>query len=166
MSLITNLITAFTNEKNTKDLLYYKTDLIEEIKKILKYQKNYIEKIDKKNKILKSIYEQDFERVAYFLQEYLLVRLKKITKNFEIFEEKLSVEEKIFKGEMVNLAVKNEFYHKSEFVNNEYMCFVVVCDNKNIIIDGNDILMREGDIFVCALEDVKHMLIENEIILF
>ncbi|KAM0686505.1 DNA replication complex GINS protein SLD5, partial [Conglomerata obtusa] len=164
MPIISDLVSAFINENNTKDLLPYKHNMIEELKVTLLNQQKYIKKINKSNSVIKSIYEQDYERVAYFLQEYLKIRLKKIAKNFFIDKNLMSGVEIEFSKGVIELSKENEFYQETSFLNNEYVGFVVLCESKNILIDGNEILMREGDVFVCALDNVKQMLLDNEIL--
>ncbi|KAM0678875.1 GINS complex subunit [Binucleata daphniae] len=165
MSVVADLITAYTNEKNVKNILPYKNEIVTKIKKMLNYQKKYIENT-KFEDAYEIIYEQDYERVAYFLQEYLKIRFKKIRKDLCVKKEYLANEEKVFLDGYIEITKKHGYFVEEEAKKiKEYVGFVVLCESKNVMMDGNEILMREGDIFVCALQDVHALLINDEIML-
>lgn len=158
-SLIDDLITAYLNERNTKEILPFFTK-IEIIKSKMKTQKEKIKRITGK---LKHIYEKEYERISFFLFQYLNIRIKKM-KNFNLEQHLLSFEELRFYNGTTELAKKYEFFHDAPFLNKEYVGFIVVSD-KNVIIDGNHLEIMNGDFYVCEIEDIRQLVYNGDVFL-
>ena len=84
MENISDILIAYQNELNSPEILPYK-DLTTNIK-------NQKEKIAISKDVIKTIYEQDFERVNFFITQYLKARLAKLNKHTD--RSCLSVHEK------------------------------------------------------------------------
>ncbi len=54
---------------------------------------------------------------------------------------------------------------KQNLFNKEYVGFILICDNKSVIIDGNHLEIVHGDFYVCEIEDVRQLLYDGSIIL-
>lgn len=161
-TIVDELILAYINERNTSTLLPYNNTVIESMKRILAAQNEIISKVSLKLKIL---YEAEYERLSFFATQYLKTRLDKL-KNGRYDERHVSLYEKRFYEKFTDLTKKYDFYAEESCEYVEYVCFMVVIDGKSLVIDGNRVEMKYGDVFITEIGDVKEMLIHNEIILF
>jgi GINS complex subunit 4 len=163
-SIVERLIRIYKNEKNTMTLLPYDKDVTDTLKHIIPKQIEYMSRI-KSNTVIKFVYEQDLERVKYFMKEYLKARLSKIESNFFVRRDHLSQEEAAFLDKIIEIYKKRGIYHESSINSKECVGFIVLCDRKMVQIDGNLIEIHKGDFFVAALADVIDLLYSGEIAL-
>ncbi|ELQ76138.1 putative alpha-helical protein, potentially involved in replication/repair, partial [Trachipleistophora hominis] len=121
----------------------------------------------KEHKLLKSLYEQELERVKYILTDYLRVRLIKLQNNFYVNTEYLSEYEKVFYQKLVEKFKEYDIFteQNEEYVDFECVGFIALVDIGKVIIDGNSVDVLAGDFFVAQLADVKHLLLDRKIML-
>ncbi|KAF7684809.1 DNA replication complex GINS protein sld5 [Astathelohania contejeani] len=159
------LIISYKNEKSTTRILPYIENTINNLSILIKKQTEYINSF-KQYSLLKSIYEQELERVKYFLKEYLLTRIKKIENNLFIEREHLSSHELVYLDGLIELYKCRDIYIEPPSqlpTNEECVGFVVKKSIGEILIDGHPVNMEKGDFFVAAIDDVIHLLYNNDI---
>lgn len=163
-TIVDELILAYINEKNTHTILPY-NPIINKMQNILSTQLEHIRQQPIKLQIL---YEAEYERLSWFATQIIKLRIHKLINNkYNISN--ISEDELKFKENYDNLARKYDFYHEDEEEIEEvveYVCFMVVVDSRSVIIEGNRIDMKYGDVFITEIRDVRDMLVKNEIVLF
>ncbi|RVD93092.1 Sld5 domain protein [Tubulinosema ratisbonensis] len=155
------LITHYQNEKNTEEILPYNQEIIDFYQKTIPILTNHM--ISLTNPIVKSIIEQELERTKYFLKNYLLTRLKKISLKMKINLEFLSEAEKIFYEKMINFYKEEDIFVDEESVCDEIVGFISNVSNKRVMLDGKPVELKQGDFFICNVKDVIELVYENEI---
>lgn len=162
---IETLIRTYRNEKHTKQLLPYNKRLMEFTKRALPKQIEYAESLKGFN-ILKTIIDQEIETIKYYTNEYLVIRMEKMNKNFFLDQTLLSDFENEYYESVLNLY-KAEDVFVEEQVNdeNEFVGFISLVDNKNVVLDMEAVVLMFGDFFVAPLRDVIDLLLKNEIYL-
>lgn len=162
--LIEALIRAYRNERSTKELLTYERKIMLFLSKNLPRQSEYAESV-KKHPALKSIYEQEVERVKYFMKEYVLARMRKINQNFYVDTSLLSESEALYCDALRDMYRTGDVLVDTRWTNNEFVGFISLVNNKNIFLDSNSVELKQGDFFVAPLRDVIDLLHRNEIYL-
>lgn len=162
--LVESLIRAYRNEKCTKEILPYERRVMDFLGKNLPKQIEYAALL-RKTSALKGIYEQEIERVKYFMKEYIIARMKKISQNFNVDDSMLSSSEIVYRNAMYSIYQQEDIFVPCKWKNSEFVGFVSVIDNNHIVLDGNPVEMREGDFFVGQIRDVIEMLYRHSIYL-
>lgn len=162
--LVESLIRAYRNEKCTKEILPYEKRVMAFLEKNLPKQIEYAASI-KKKPALKGIYEQEIERVKYFMKEYIITRMKKISQNLNVDETMLSSFEIEYRNAMYSIYKQEDVFVPCKWINNEFVGFVSIVDNNHVVLDGNPVEMRQGDFFVGQLRDAIEMLYKHSIYL-
>lgn len=162
--LVESLIRAYRNEKCTKEMLPYERRVMDFLEKNLPKQIEYAASL-RKAPVLKSIYEQEIERVKYFMKEYIITRMKKISLNFNVDDSMLSPSEIVYRNAMYSICRQEDVFVPCRWTNNEFVGFVSVVDNNHVVLDGNPVEMRQGDFFVGQIRDVIEMLYRHSIYL-
>lgn len=146
MENISNILIAYQNEINSPEILPYKNLTFS-----MREQK---EKITKAQGVIKTIYEQDYERINFFITQYLKARLSKLSSKTD--RSCLSSHEKAF----------NDAYDlQNETRQGCYVCFYCV-NNVSALLDNNVIDMKEGDCFVGLWDEVKNLVVDGDAVLF
>lgn len=146
MENMSDILTHYQNEINSPEILPYK-DLTRNVKE----QK---EKMKSVKGVIKTIYEQDFERMNYFIVKYLKARLSKMNANTD--RSCLSTAEK---------ALLDSFELENETRQGCYVCFYCV-NNVSALLDDNVVDMKEGDCFVGLWDEVKNLIVDGDAVLF
>lgn len=162
--LVDSLIQAYRNEKCTRELLPYAEDVMEFLRKNLPKQIEYAESL-KNTSVIKSIYEQEIERVKYFMNEYIIARMKKINQNFGVDKRMLSSYELEYYNTIYNLYKEEDVFVEEEWKSEEFVGFISLVDNENVVLDHNPVELRVDGFFVAPFKDVVSLLHKNEIYL-
>lgn len=163
-SLIDSLIKAYRNEKCTGELLPYAENVMDFLQKNLPKQIDYANSI-KKAHVIKSIYEEEIERVKYFMREYIIARMRKINRGFNIDKRLLSNHEERYYISIADLYREKDIFVECEWESQEFVGFISLVESENVVIDHNSVELRVGDFFVAPLKDVVSLLYRNEIYL-
>lgn len=168
--MIDDLIFIYKNEKNTNQLLKYPNNIINKTKDILFNQLEFI-KINQLNIEwidFLNIYELEYERYNYFLSQILITRLRKIIKYIysdDLINEFLSENELNFRKKYINLMELNSFndeFNKND-LKNEIIAFICTYNIGMYLIDGNEICLKEGEFYVCSINDVEKLIHDGSI---
>lgn len=162
--LVESLIQAYRNEKCTKEILPYERRVMDFLEKTLPKQIDYAASL-RKTSALKSIYEQEIERVKYFMKEYIITRMKKISLNFNVDDSMLGPSEIVYRNTMYSIYRQEGIFIPCKWTNSEFVGFVSVVDNNHVVLDGNPVEMRPGDFFVGQIRDIIEMLYRHSIYL-
>lgn len=155
------LITQYQNEKNTEEILPYSSEIVDFYEKAIPSLTSHMNSLT--NTIVKSIIEQELERVKYFLKEYLMIRAKKIFLRMKIKTEFLSEKENLFHQKMVDLYKNEGIFVDEKSVSSEVVGFISNISNKNILLDNKEVELKEGDFYIANIQDVLELLYNNEI---
>ncbi|KAF7685480.1 DNA replication complex GINS protein SLD5 [Cucumispora dikerogammari] len=164
------LILHYKNEKNTNQLLKYPTNLISNIMNLLNKQTEHINNINNNmDREYLYIYELEYERYNYFISQILLVRLNKIMKYIysdSLVREMLSDGEMLFRQKYIKLMSLDTVSNNIIMENNlekEIVSFVCNTDLGVYLIDGNEVFLKEGEFYVCGVNDVMGLIHEGSI---
>lgn len=165
-SYIDQFVNDYRNEKNTRRLLSFSEKTIDVLRNLIKSQEEYILTLDE-HRLLKSLYEQELERIKYLLTDYLKTRLIKLQKNFYIETHLMSEHEKTFYTKLNDKLKEYDIIVTRDHDNDDYECvgFIALTDIGNVIIDNNQINIQAGDFFVAQFKDIESLLLASKVIL-
>jgi hypothetical protein len=163
MDIVFNLLVrCYRNEKSTNEILPYEEELMTYLKKNLPKQISYMESV-KNLPVFKLIYEQEIERIKYFMNGYLIRRMEKINSNFQIKKEFLSEYELEYYRKLIEIYKKEDVYIEENFKNEEFVGIISNVDRKQVVVDGRAIELQNGEFLIVPLNDVIDLVYNNEV---
>ena len=165
--MIDELIFIYKNEKNTNQLLKYPQELVDTLKIHLNNQLGLIKNL--KDSEFKNVYELEYERYNYFLSQILFTRISKIMKYVYSEEESsrlLSKSEKEFRMkyvELMGLKGMDEVEFERNDLKDEVVAFICTYDVGMYLIDGNEVVLKEGEFYVCSVSNIKGLIDDGSI---
>lgn len=165
-AVLSDLVTAYQNEKCTKTLLPYASALVDHFLSLVHRQTEFINSLEMS--LIRNIYELEVERVKYFVKEYIQTRLRKINSNLYVDHSLLSEGELVFYKKYIGLLKEEDIYIEEQRKEKgcEFVGFYCLGGINGVKIDGNVLEVFEGDFLVAPLDDVLELLKNNEIVLF
>ncbi|ORD98261.1 hypothetical protein A0H76_24 [Hepatospora eriocheir] len=159
-SSIDYLIDAYVNEKNCSRLLPYKSS----VDTFWFYLEDRLYEMET-DSVIKSLLEMEYNRINYFLKEYLLVRIDKIRHLAYIDRNNLSSNETIFYESYYDLIDKMSInYNQNEGESeNEFVGFICLTNIDNIKIDDNVFNLRAGEFYITSLSQIYKELIDEKV---
>lgn len=158
MLQIEELTLAYSNEKATKKLLKYE-EVVDEFNRYI--YSNEPPAIS--TEISKTIEEIELERIAYFVKEYILMRMDKIRHHFFLDLSLMSESEKTFYIEYLECCKRTGIYVDQPSKEIEIVGFVANKTLDGVKIDGELVEITKGDFFVASFDDVETCLNEGAI---
>ncbi|KRH95101.1 hypothetical protein M153_3100028061 [Pseudoloma neurophilia] len=157
---------AYRNEKNTRRLLPFQTEILDKLKQEIDEQAEYIKQI-KDAKQYKVIYEQELENIKYFYIDYIKTRLIKIQKDFYLDEYLMSKNEAVFYNKFLDYFKSSDMYVEEGESQPNFECvgFIAKEDIGNVMIENNSIDISIGDFFVVKYVEIEDLLLQGKIVL-
>lgn len=165
MDVVFNLLVrSYQNEKSTKETLPYEEDLMEYLKTNLPKQISYAQSI-KQPSIFKFIYEQEIERLKYFMNGYLITRMEKMNENHQINKDFLSKYELEYYEKIIGIYKREDVFIEDSWQNNEFVGIISNVDGKQILVDGESLELQAGEFLIVPLKDIIDLVYSNDVFL-
>ncbi|KAI5181390.1 hypothetical protein NEOKW01_1584 [Nematocida sp. AWRm80] len=162
------LTMQYLNERGSKRMLPFNSDLVERVLYLIQRQNIQIEQsIKENNKIHEHIYKIEVDRIEWIVTEYLLIRLEKIRNNYYIDDTLLSPEEQEYKDKYIDLQREEQILIEKEDIpgnreetKTEYSGIYVLEDIPEILL-GEDLLSLSSGDFIIADTSSMHTLVDS-----